>query len=70
MDDSRWMGCSLRLMSRRMVVFGAQSSNASRSCANSCAKYRATRSSAIKSRSDQGIYGKTSDCESLWDRRT
>lgn len=56
-EGSLWIGCSLRLMSRRTVVFGCHSRNASRSSDISFAKKWATRSSATRSRNDHGIWG-------------
>ena len=53
--DSRVIGCNFFFTSRRMVVFGCQSSNASRSWVNSRAKKWTILSSAIMSRSSQGI---------------
>ena len=54
-DERRVMGCSFFFTSRKTVVFGCQSSNASRSWANSRAKKCETLLSAIMSRRSQGI---------------
>ena len=54
---SLWIGCNLRLISRRIVVLGCQSRNASRSCVISREKWCATFSSARRSRRAHGIWG-------------
>lgn len=53
--ESLVIGCNFFFTSRRMVVLGCQSSNASRNCANSRAKKCEILLSAIISRSSHGI---------------
>ena len=53
--ERRVIGCSFFFTSRRMAVFGCQSSNASRNCENSRAKKCETLLSAIISRRSHGI---------------
>ena len=53
--ESRVIGCSFFFTSRRMVVFGCQSSKASLNWANSRAKMCEILVSAIISRSSHGI---------------
>lgn len=55
-DGSRWMGWSFRFKSRKMLVLGCHSRNASRNSVISLENKWTTRSSAIISRSAQGIY--------------
>lgn len=54
-DGSRCIGCNFFFISRRIAVFGCQSRKASRNSMISLAKKCATWSSAITSRSAQGI---------------